>query len=95
MKAIGAKNSQVFMQFFIESGFLGLVGGMLGIAFGALLGYVGTFEINSFFGSDTSPKINFLLIFFSLFGSFLIGALSGIFPAMKAAKQNPVRALYE
>jgi putative ABC transport system permease protein len=95
MKAIGAKNSQIFMQFFIESGFLGVVGGVLGIAFGAFLGYVGTFEINNFFGSEASPKINFLLISVSLFGSFLIGVLSGIFPAMKAAKQNPVRALYE
>lgn len=93
LKAIGAKNSQIFMQFFVESGFLGIIGGILGITFGAFLGYFGTYEINNFFASDAVPKINFMLIFFSLFGSFLIGAVSGIFPAMKAAKQNPVQAL--
>jgi putative ABC transport system permease protein len=93
LKAVGARNSQIFMQFFIESGFLGVVGGVLGITLGVLLGYFGTFEINTFFGADSHPKINFILIFFSLFGSFIIGALSGIFPAMKAAKQNPVQAL--
>lgn len=93
MKAVGAKNSQVFAQFFIESGLLGLIGGGLGVLLGILLGYFGTFAINSFLGSDSQPQINFLLIFFSLFGSFLIGALAGIFPAMQAAKQNPVQAL--
>jgi len=93
MKSIGAKNSQIFMQFFVESGFLGIIGGVLGILLGISLGYIGTFQINNFFGANTSPQLNFGLIFFSLFGSFFIGVLSGIFPAMKAAKQNPVEAL--
>jgi len=34
-----------------------------------------------------------VFIFFILLGSFLIGAITGIIPAMKAAKQNPVEAL--
>lgn len=93
MKAIGAKNSQIFMQFFIESGLLGLVGGAIGIILGLILGYAGIGAINSFIGSETSPQINYLLILFSLIGSFVIGSLAGIFPAMQAAKQNPVDAL--
>jgi putative ABC transport system permease protein len=93
MKSVGAKNSQIFSQFFIESGFLGFIGGGIGVLFGVGLGYIGTGALNSFIGSDTQPRISFSLIFFSLFGSFLIGALAGIFPAMKAAKQNPVQAL--
>lgn len=93
MKAIGARNDQVFMQFFVESGFLGLVGGAIGVVFGVLIGYVGTAGINNWIGSDIVPQISLGLIFFSLLGSFLIGALSGIVPAMQAAKQNPVDAL--
>ncbi|MBL7058872.1 ABC transporter permease [Candidatus Pacearchaeota archaeon] len=93
MKAIGAKNSQIFMQFFVESGMLGLIGGAIGIILGLLLGYVGIGAINSFLGSETQPQINFILILFSLIGSFLIGSIAGIFPAMQAAKQNPVEAL--
>jgi len=93
MKAIGAKNSQIFMQFFVESGFLGLIGGGIGVIFGILVGYVGIIGINSYIGSDVQPTINFFLIFFSLLGSFTIGAVAGILPAMKAAKQNPVEAL--
>ncbi|HPD82106.1 MAG TPA: ABC transporter permease [Candidatus Pacearchaeota archaeon] len=93
MKAIGATNNQIFMQFFVESGILGLIGGGIGIFLGIIIGYFGVVGINNFIGGDMLPKINFFLIFFSLLGSFLIGALAGILPAMKAAKQNPVDAL--
>ncbi len=93
MKAIGARNSQIFLQFFVESGLLGLIGGAVGISLGLIMGYAGMYGINSFVGSDTLPKINVLLILFSLIGSFAIGSLAGIFPAMRAANQNPVDAL--
>ncbi len=93
MKAIGARNDQIFMQFFVESGFLGLVGGAIGVLLGVLIGYVGTVGINNWIGSDATPQISWFLIFFSLAGSFLIGALAGIVPAMHAAKQDPVEAL--
>ena len=93
MKAIGATNHQVFMQFFVESGILGLIGGGIGVLLGVILGYFGILGINNFIGSDMQPQINFFLIFFSLLGSFVIGAVAGILPAMKAAKQNPVEAL--
>lgn len=93
MKAIGARNSQIFLQFFVESGFLGLIGGALGAIFGVLVGVAGTYGINNWLGSTIEPQISFGLIFFSLIGSFLIGAIAGIVPAMKAAKQNPVEAL--
>jgi putative ABC transport system permease protein len=93
MKSIGAKNSQIFMQFFVESGFLGLVGGGFGVLLGVAIGGFGILGINGFVGGDLKPRIDFYLIFFSLLGSFVIGALAGIFPAMKAAKQHPVDAL--
>jgi putative ABC transport system permease protein len=93
MKAIGATNHQIFMQFLVESGFLGLIGGSIGVLFGVILGYFGIVGINNFIGSDMKPEINLFLIFFALLGSFTIGAIAGILPAMKAAKQHPVEAL--
>lgn len=93
MKAIGARNSDIFYQFFIESGLLGLVGGTLGILFGIMIGYFGTFAINSFLGASTAPEISWSLILFTFIGSFLVGAISGIIPAIRAAKQRPVEAL--
>ena len=93
MKSVGAKNSHIFLQFFVESSLLGLVGGIVGAIFGTLLGFLGTLGINSFLGTELMPDINFILIFFTLLGSFLIGGIAGIVPAMQAAKQNPVEAL--
>lgn len=93
MKSIGARNEHIFMQFFIESGLLGLLGGLVGAIFGTLIGVIGTIGINNWLGAELGVNISFGLIFFSLLGSFLIGALAGIVPAMRASKQNPVDAL--
>ena len=93
MKAIGAKNSQVFMQFFFESGMLGLIGGLVGIVLGTLISVGGIVGINNFIGAELSPSIDFILIGGALVGSFVVGAVAGIAPAMQAAKQNPVEAL--
>lgn len=93
MKAIGARNSDIFFQFFIEAGLLGLIGGLIGVIFGVFIGYFGTLAINSFLGSQASPQINLILVSSALLGSFILGSIAGIVPAMQAAKQNPVEAL--
>jgi putative ABC transport system permease protein len=93
MKAIGAKNSEIFSQFFIEAGLLGFVGGVMGILLGLLIGFFGIMGINNFLGSSNSFEPSIILILGTLFGSFLIGSISGIAPAMRAANLNPVEAL--
>ncbi len=93
MKAVGAKNSQIFIQFFFESGMLGFIGGLVGVVLGALIGIAGTIGINNFLGTNLFPTINPILIGGALAGSFFVGSVAGIVPAMKAAKQNPVEAL--
>jgi len=93
MKAIGARNSQIFMQFLIESGLLGLVGGLVGVVFGVLIGVLGVLAINNWIGGEVVPSIDFVLVGGALVGSFLIGAIAGIVPALNAAKENPVEAL--
>ena len=93
MKAIGAKNSQIFFQFFIESGLLGLIGSLAGIILGSLLGYIGISAINNYIGSETQIKLNLMFIMMVLTGGFIVGAISGIAPALNAARQNPVEAL--
>ncbi|MEI6850192.1 MAG: ABC transporter permease [archaeon] len=93
MKAIGARNSDIFYIFTLEAGMLGLVGGIVGVIFGAALGYFGTLGISSLIGSNITPNINFPLIFAALTGSTLLGIVSGLIPALKAAQLNPVAAL--
>lgn len=93
MKAIGARNSDIFFQFLIEAGLVGTIGGLLGVLIGINIGLLGTIAINNYIGSEAPLKINFILIFSALAGSFIIGCVSGILPALKAAKQKPVEAL--
>jgi putative ABC transport system permease protein len=93
MKSIGARNSNIFYQFFVEAGLLGLVGGIVGAIIGTLMSVIGILAINAYLGAELSPSIDFILVSASLAGSFIIGAVAGIIPAMSAAKQNPIDAL--
>lgn len=92
-KSVGARNEHIFLQFFIESSLLGLIGGILGALAGTGIGVLGTIGINSWIGTELSPNIDFFLILFSLIGSFLVGGIAGIVPAINASKQNPVDTL--
>jgi putative ABC transport system permease protein len=65
----------------------------VGIFFGELIGVAGTFGINSWLGSSVGISIDYIFLFLVLVGSFLVGAVAGVAPAMKAARQNPVEAL--
>jgi len=93
MKAIGAKNIHIFYQFFIEAGLLGLIGGIIGALLGTTISALGTYALNNFMGSSMPINIDYILISITLIGSFIVGAIAGIWPAMIAAKQNPVEAL--
>ncbi|MBU0907063.1 MAG: ABC transporter permease [Nanoarchaeota archaeon] len=93
MKAVGARNSHIFLIFLIESGLLGVAGGTLGVLVGVTAGYFGTIGIASFIGSSIPPQIPLYLIIGPIIGSFVLGAIAGIVPALRAANQHPVDAL--
>ena len=93
MKSVGARNEHIFLQFFIESSMLGLVGGLVGVFFGVMIGFGGVYALNNWLGTELGLNLDFILISASLVGSFLVGGIAGIVPAMKAARQNPVEAL--
>jgi len=94
MKSIGAKNSTIFILFFIESGFLGTIGGIIGAILGASIGIGIAFVGQLVLGSDLiSAQISPALIIGALLFSFILGSFFGTFPAIQASKLNPVDAL--
>jgi len=94
MKAIGAKNSTIFTLFFIESGFLGMVGGLIGVLIGLVLAYGGAFIGRLVLGVNLiQANVSLSLIIGTLVFSFVLGTLFGVMPAMKAAKLQPVDSL--
>ena len=94
MKAIGAQNKDILSIFLIESGILGLLGGIIGVAFGfsisKLIGYISVNQLGTNLLKTIFPPY---LIIGSLFFAFIIGAVSGLWPAWKATKIKPVDAL--
>ena len=94
MKAVGAKNSDILILFLIESGMLGLIGGLIGIGIGIGLSKIAEYIAAMQLGSNLlQASIDPVLIIGALVFSFLIGAVSGVFPAMQASKLKPVDAL--
>ena len=93
MKAIGARNSDILAIFLIESGMIGLVGGAIGALFGVALSKIA--EFGAAYAGYGILKISFspTLIIGVLLFSFITGMISGITPAMQAARMKPVEAL--
>jgi len=94
MKAIGAKNSDIMYLFLFESGLLGLIGGAIGIGIGVGLGKGAEYVGKTFLGTNYVQAIfPWYLIVGALAFSFLIGTISGLFPARQASKLKPAEAL--
>lgn len=93
LKAVGAKRSTITLIFLIESGLIGLVGGLggmiLGLGLAKLIELVGQVHPLFYIKASVSPFI----IIFGMGFSFLIGCLSGFLPARNAANLKPVDAL--
>jgi putative ABC transport system permease protein len=86
-KALGATRFNILFQFLVEALVLCLVGGVMGILFGAL-GAVALSKI-----AHWNTSINFLAILTAFFFSALVGLFFGIWPARRAASLDPIVAL--
>lgn len=86
-KALGAKQRDVLMQFLIESAFLAMVGGAIGVLSGIVVGKL----ITLFVGFPTAVPLWAILL--GLFLATSVGIFFGVYPASKAARLDPVVAL--
>jgi putative ABC transport system permease protein len=91
-KALGANNKNILTQFLIESTFLTLIGGTLGIIFGILVSFLISVIMN-LLKYSWGFHVSLLSIIIGLVVSTSIGLIFGIYPAKKASKLNPIEAL--
>ncbi len=86
-KAIGAKRGNILFQFLIESVVLSSLGGLVGIG----MGLIGEQIFTSITGTAVAYSLSVIGLSFTF--SLLVGAIFGVFPAIKASKLDPIEAL--
>lgn len=86
-KALGAKKSTIAFQFFIETLLIGQMGGLVGIILGILVGFAFASAM------DFAFVIPWGAIIAAFATSFAVAIVSGLYPAIKASKLDPIEAL--
>ena len=98
MKAIGASDSDVKKLFFAEAGAMGLLGGVVGVALGWTIGHIINLGTNIYLKRQALPPESFWSVPWWLVGAaivfaFIVSLVSGLYPAARAARLDPVQAL--
>jgi putative ABC transport system permease protein len=88
-KAIGAKRRDVLIQFLVEAMTLSLFGGALGIA----IGVGGAALVSVISNNQFQPSVSPITIALATGVSALVGLIAGLYPALRAARMNPIEAL--
>ena len=86
-KSLGARRSDILLQFLIESLMMSMLGGIIGLG----LAYALTLVLSIAF--EAPLEITGTYVFLAIFVSSTVGIISGWYPASKAAKLDPVEAL--
>jgi len=98
LRSMGAKRSDIFKIFLIESGIYGLLGGIFGSLAGILASlYAAPFLLSGFSGimkgATPEASIDPASIAFAIIFALIIAVVSGLYPAWKAANMTPVEAI--
>lgn len=100
MKAVGAKNKSILSIFLLNSGMIGLTGGLIGLGIGILLSkgvpvllQAASIRLGGGGSTTITTVVTPTLALFVTSFSMLIGLISGVIPAYRASKMNPVDAL--
>ncbi|MDP2838201.1 MAG: ABC transporter permease [Candidatus Moranbacteria bacterium] len=91
-KAVGARPEHIITQFLIESSFITLIGGCIGVIFGVCIAYVVALIIPHL-GYDWQFYVPLSSVIIGFSVSLLIGIVFGLYPALRASKVSPMESL--
>jgi len=102
-KALGAKRKNILIQFLTEAVVITQIGGLIGAVFGIIVGNMLSILMGVWTGSvewtlesilnSNSFIIPWAWMFFAFFVCLIVGVLSGIYPALKASRLDPIESL--
>ncbi len=92
-RALGAKRSDITMQFLIEAVVQTTIGGLIGVTLGLLIIVIVPWVATEIFKANVPAKLHVLSIFLSLASAVGIGVLFGWYPARRASLLDPIEAL--
>ena len=93
MKVIGCDMGDIRTLFLMEAGFIGLIGGLIGIAFSFLISLVINRVVEGMGMEMTLSWIPFWLAVSSVFFAVFVGMAAGFFPALRAMRLSPLAAI--
>jgi putative ABC transport system permease protein len=88
-RAVGAKGRDIFMQIVVESAVIGFIGGLLG-----LVASTGMMQLLIMISpAENAPYVELSAVLISFGFAVVIGVLSGLYPAFRASRIEPIEAL--
>jgi len=98
MKAVGGSENQIKTIFFVEAAFIGLIGGIFGLGLGWLVTRIANLIVKTQLMDFDAPEMDLFyfpiwLILGAIGFSILVSLAAGLYPAIRAARVDPVKAL--
>jgi putative ABC transport system permease protein len=93
IKSIGAKNSEIFNIFLFESSVLGFTAGVIGVLLGSFISATAGAALTALGWGFLTPSQSWVLFAGGIAFATIVGAVSGVAPAIQASKLKPVDAL--